>query len=263
MDLVPIITGPLGDGIQTVDARNLHGYLDVGRVFAAWIQERIEQFDFVEGQDFVVISEMGNNPQGGRPTKEYAITLEMAKELSMVERTEKGREARKYFIECERRLRAVPKPVALSRLDILQMALESEQGRIKAEAEVLALTTVVEQQKPAVEFMIDYVAATGLKGFRQVAKLLGVKENVFRPFLTDNQIMYRLGGSWAAYQAHLDAGRFVPKAGVSRTTGHAFEDHLFTPNGIAWIAELLSKRLPQALTRRPFAGDAPSAGAIH
>ncbi len=89
--------------VQTVNARELHRFLEVGKVFAAWISERIQQYGFIETVDFAVYSETGNNPQGGRPTKEYVITLDMAKELAMVERNEKGKQARQYFIECERR----------------------------------------------------------------------------------------------------------------------------------------------------------------
>ncbi|SCX57616.1 anti-repressor protein [Nitrosospira sp. Nsp1] len=73
-------------------------------MFAAWIQERIALYGFVENQDFVVVSDSGNNPKGGRPSRDYHITLDMAKELAMVERNEKGKQARQYFIECERRL---------------------------------------------------------------------------------------------------------------------------------------------------------------
>lgn len=94
------------DALPTVNARDLHAFLGVGKVFRAWIQERIVLFGFIENQDFVVSSEIGRNPKGGRPSKEYRLTLDMAKELSMVERTAKGREARKYFIACEKKLYA-------------------------------------------------------------------------------------------------------------------------------------------------------------
>jgi phage anti-repressor protein len=70
------------------------------------MKDRIEQFDFVENQDFVTYS---GNTEKGRPSKEYALSLDMAKELSMVERTAKGKQARQYFIECERRAKA-PQP---------------------------------------------------------------------------------------------------------------------------------------------------------
>jgi phage anti-repressor protein len=93
---------------QTVSARELHAFLGVGKVFAAWIQERITQYGFVAGSDFEVFSDSGNNLSVGRPIKEYAITLDMAKELAMVERNESGKQARRYFIECERRAKTSP-----------------------------------------------------------------------------------------------------------------------------------------------------------
>ena len=122
--LLPMTIG--GERIQTVNARDLHAFMDVGRQFAAWLPDRIDQYGFVDGVDYVVFSETGKNPsdalpnfgetsrtdrfpgseskgRGGRPTKEYAISLDMAKELAMVERNEKGRAVRRYFIQCEKR----------------------------------------------------------------------------------------------------------------------------------------------------------------
>ena len=66
----------------------------------------------------------------------------------------------------------------------------------------------IEAQKPAVLFVEHYVHSTGNMGFRQVAKLLRIKENDFRAFLQDNQIMYKLGQEWVAYAPHIAAGRF-------------------------------------------------------
>ncbi|MBF0488409.1 MAG: antA/AntB antirepressor family protein [Nitrospirae bacterium] len=104
--LIPIGQSTInGETKQTVNLRKLHEFLGVGKVFRAWITERIEQYDFLENKDFVVSSETGLNPNGGRPSKEYYGTLDMAKELSMVERNAKGKQARQYFIECERRLK--------------------------------------------------------------------------------------------------------------------------------------------------------------
>lgn len=91
--------------VQTVNARELHAFLEVGDHFRNWIRNRIEEYDFVENQDYISFAENPAKPQGGRPSKEYAITLDMAKELSMVERNDKGRQARKYFIECEKQLK--------------------------------------------------------------------------------------------------------------------------------------------------------------
>jgi phage antirepressor YoqD-like protein len=90
---------------------------------------------------------------------------------------------------------------------------------------------------PKVEFVDRYVESTGLKGFRQTAKLLGANEARFREFLMDKKIMYRMGGEWQAYQPHIDAGRFDVKTGTS-DSGHAFNQAKFTPKGVNWVAGL-------------------------
>lgn len=93
-----------GDQIMAINARDLHAYLGIGKEFAAWIRGRIDRYGFIEGQDFEVFSQSGENSKVGRPAKEYLISTEMAKQLAMVERTELGKIVRRYFIECERRL---------------------------------------------------------------------------------------------------------------------------------------------------------------
>ena len=96
---------------------------------------------------------------------------------------------------------------------------------------------------PAVEFVDRYVDSTGLKGFRQVCKLIGANENTFRTFLDDKGIMYKLGSEWVPYAQHLTAGRFVVKAGTSDISGHAFNSAKFTPRGVQWVAGEFAKYL--------------------
>ncbi|MFS1584025.1 MAG: antA/AntB antirepressor family protein [Candidatus Arsenophonus phytopathogenicus] len=104
-NLINIETKNINDElIQTVNARDLHQFLEVGKDFSNWIKDRIKQYGFVENIDYIVFANSGENPFGGRPAKEYHISLDMAKELSMVERNEKGKQARQYFIECERQI---------------------------------------------------------------------------------------------------------------------------------------------------------------
>lgn len=89
---------------------------------------------------------------------------------------------------------------------------------------------------PARAFVERYVDSTGTKGFRQVCKLLKANENEFREFLSDQKIMYKLGGEWVPFAEHMEAGRFVVRAGTSETSGHAFNSARFTPKGVTWIA---------------------------
>lgn len=109
----------------------------------------------------------------------------------------------------------------------------------EVEAKQVALLQL-EAAKPALEFVDKYVDSTGLKGFRQVAKLLNIKEPDLRAFLDDKQIMYKLSGEWVPYACHIDAGRFAVKAGTA-DNGHAFNSAKFTPKGIKWLAGEIAK----------------------
>ena len=109
LNLIPVFNGSIqNQPVQLCNARDLHSFLEVGKVFGAWIQDRINEYGFIQDEDYFVITERTN----GRPRKEYHITLDMGKELGMVERNERGRQIRKYFIECERRA-SQPKQIAL------------------------------------------------------------------------------------------------------------------------------------------------------
>lgn len=112
-DLIPTFHSIL-DGIEQplVDARTLHAFLEVGRDFSNWIKARIFDYEFVEDKDFMVSAQFGGNTENkdistnGRPSTNYSLSLDMAKELAMVERSERGRQVRRYFIALEKRVLA-------------------------------------------------------------------------------------------------------------------------------------------------------------
>ena len=93
--------------MNAVNARELWGKLDVKTRFNDWIANRIEKYDFVENQDFITLTE--NLVSGGKQTN-YFISLDMAKELSMVENNAQGKIARRYFIECEKKMNGIMNP---------------------------------------------------------------------------------------------------------------------------------------------------------
>jgi phage anti-repressor protein len=115
--LLPVLPRQVGeDEVNAVNARDLHRFLGVGKQIGNWIVDRIQQFGFTENKDFEVFPEPGKNLQGRRPTKDYALTLEMAKELAMAERTPRGKQARLYFIEVEKQWRAAAPALKQERL---------------------------------------------------------------------------------------------------------------------------------------------------
>ena len=89
------------DEVQAVDARELHEFLESKSPFSTWIANRIRQGDFTEDTDFSTINNYLYNP----PLKEYNLSIDMAKNISILEKTAKGRQVRQYFIGCERRLK--------------------------------------------------------------------------------------------------------------------------------------------------------------
>lgn len=96
-----------GDNLL-VDARLLHNQLGAKSIFATWIKRRIEEFAFEEGKDFFPNLEKSKT----KPITEYHLTLDMAKELAMLERNEVGRAMRRYFIAMEKKAKggALPLP---------------------------------------------------------------------------------------------------------------------------------------------------------
>ncbi|EPD4352074.1 antA/AntB antirepressor family protein [Campylobacter coli] len=91
----------IGAEINSANAREIFQFLNSEQEYANWIKNRISHYNFIENQDYII--ELVYTK--GRPRKEYYVTLDMAKELCMVENNKKGRQARRYFIECEKRLK--------------------------------------------------------------------------------------------------------------------------------------------------------------
>ena len=125
-------------GSQVVSAKELHAYVQVPTKFADWIKRMLE-YGFIEGEDYqIVFLKNEKNPSNGRPSIDYALTLDCGKEIAMLQRTEKGKEARLYFIECERKLKQTP---ALSQIEVLLQSVQMLARQEKEIAEVRALQT--------------------------------------------------------------------------------------------------------------------------
>ncbi|WP_215844000.1 antA/AntB antirepressor family protein [Acidithiobacillus montserratensis] len=210
-EIIPVSTQQIGENTaHTVNARDLHAFLEVGKDFSTWIQDRIRQFEFVKNQDFIIFPEIGENSKVGRPSKEYALTLDMAKELSMVERTTKGKEARQYFIECERRLR---EPATGSRMVAMAEGIhhaltDPDSLRIlllKYTERVLALEASMQEQAPKVAFHDAVCEAINGQTVQEIAKVLGMGPNRMFQTLREDGLLMRNN---LPYQQYIDAGYF-------------------------------------------------------
>lgn len=121
MELIKIKTNENGE--QLVSGRELHEFLEVTTPYTQWF-DRMKEYGFTENVDFIGLSQKSEKPQGGRPTIDHAMTLDMAKEISMIQRTEKGKQARQYFIDVEKQYKETQKRLPNTREAIQQLLLQ-------------------------------------------------------------------------------------------------------------------------------------------
>jgi len=142
-DIIPIFTSNFNNSqINSIDARKLHEFLKLKKDFSNWIKNRLK--DFIENDDYIRFAQ---KVEANNATKiEYIITIDVAKHISMIERNAKGREIRQYFIDYEKQVNNQIQPQQLSRLEILQMAIESEK-------KVLELENTVKEKDVKIEVL--------------------------------------------------------------------------------------------------------------
>ena len=219
-----------GNVVETVNARELHAVLEVKSRFNDWINNRIEEYEFIENQDFVTFTK---NLVKGRPSIEYYVPLDMAKELSMVKKKKKGRQARKYFIECEKKLREVVSVKAKYQLGIINANTEIDRMVALSQYEigyVKPLEKKVEEQAPKADYFDKLVDRNLLTNFRDTAKEFKVGQKFFINFLLDNKYIFRdKKNKLKPYQNHIDSGLFELKEFVRGE--HADVQTLITPKG--------------------------------
>lgn len=135
------------NGKKAVNARALHVFLESKQKFTDWIKNRIEKCDLIENVDYVTASENYETANGGYSTRtEYALTIQSAKEISMVEGNEKGKQARRYFIACEEEFNKPLSPSELI-LKLAQVNVENERKIKELEYKQLKLESTIEEIK--------------------------------------------------------------------------------------------------------------------
>ena len=218
---------------KTVNARDLHSFLESKQDFSTWIKNRIAKYDFIENQDFIKVHKKMELSATGQNAIEYHITLDMAKELSMVENNEQGRLARRYFIECEKKLREVVSVKAKYQLGIINANTETDRMVALNEYEigyVKPLEKKVEEQAPKADYFDKLVDRNLLTNFRDTAKEFKVGQKFFISFLLDNKYIFRdKKNKLKPYQNHIDSGLFELKEFVRGE--HTDVQTLITPKG--------------------------------
>ena len=203
-----------------VSARELHEFLEVKTAYKDWFP-RMCEYGFTEGEDFCSFL---SESTGGRPAQDAQLTIDMAKEICMLQRNEKGKQARQYFIKLEKDWNSPEK--------VMARALHIADEKIKllsAQNSVLTVQNTIMQPKAA--YFDELVSRNLLTSFRETTKQLEIKEKEFIRFLMDKKYIYRDKKGKLMPYAEKNNGLFEMKESFNEKTQWSGTQTLITPKG--------------------------------
>ena len=203
-----------------VSARELHEFLEVKTAYKDWFP-RMCEYGFTEGEDFCSFL---SESTGGRPAQDAQLTIDMAKEICMLQRNEKGKQARQYFIKLEKDWNSPEK--------VMARALHIADEKIKllsTQNSVLTVQNTIMQPKAA--YFDELVSRNLLTSFRETAKQLEIKEKEFIRFLMDKKYIYRDEKGKLMPYAEKNNGLFEMKESFNEKTQWSGTQTLITPKG--------------------------------
>lgn len=179
------------NGQSVVSARELHSFLEVKERFSNWCK-RVFHYGFIENQDYVGCKVF--NTLANQELQDYALTLDTAKEISMLQRSDKGKEARQYFIECEKRL--ANRSIKQSGDAIILQAVNLLQERVKLQEEQLVALT------PKADFADRVVGSKSTFPITVIAKELGMTAIALNRYLHEQGIQFKIDDCWVLYKKY-------------------------------------------------------------
>ena len=212
----------------TVSGRELHEALEVKTAYKDWFP-RMCEYGFTEGEDFNPLKNeqvrTEGNRQVSRELTDHQLKIPMAKEICMLQRSEKGKQFRQYFIRVEE---AWNSPEM-----IMKRALEIANEKVKAlQVSVSQLTVDKQIMQPKADYFDELVDRNLLTGIRETAKELKVKQNTFVNFLLDKKYLYRdKKGKLMPYAKPMENGLFEVKEFSNEKTGFSSTQVFITPKG--------------------------------
>jgi hypothetical protein plarl_12311 len=190
-------------GNQAVSARDLHKFLEITERFSSWF-ERMLQYGFVENIDYQGCEFF--NALANQTLTDYALTLDCAKEISMIQRSKKGKEAREYFIECEKQLRSGKFALPTTYKEALQSLLIEVEAKERLQAQNELQAKELEKQAPKVAYYDEVLTSQSTYNANQIAKELGMSAVTLNKKLHELKVQYKQGGQWLLYHPHQNKG---------------------------------------------------------
>lgn len=219
---------------NTVNARDLHSLLQSKQDFSTWIKKRIEDYGFRENKDYLRFHKKmeANNAT----IIEYSLAIDMAKELCMIEKNDFGKQARQYFLECERKALEIKQP---------QTALEWAKAFIESETKRLNLENKVKQMEPAQKYIDELCEVGQLWSIGEVAKKLGIGQNKLFSKLRGMDILISTSSQFnLPYQRYINQGYFqVKEKKTGKIESPYYSQTYVTSKGVAWLHKIITGQL--------------------
>lgn len=211
----------------TVLGRDLHAFLEVETPYHKWFP-RMCEYGFVENADYATVDKNVLRVDGSKMPQtqhDHQLTIPMAKEIAMLQRTERGKMARQYFLRIEEQWN-MPEAVMARALKLAEKHLE-ELKHLNYE-----LAVKNEIMEPKADYFDELVERNLLTNFRETAKELKVKPKTFVSFLLEKKYIYRdKKGRLLPFQKYADSGLFEVKECFSQKTEWSGTQTLVTPKG--------------------------------
>lgn len=225
----------------TVSARDLHEGLGIETPFKKWI-DRMCEYGFEANKDFWTKMSESN---GGRPATEYDITVDMAKQICMLQRTEKGKQYRQYFLDLEKAWNT-PEQVMARALRIANATVDSLKERCKfLGGQVVEQQKVIEKLEPKASYYDLVLQCKDLIATTIIAKDYGMSASGFNKMLKDFGIQYKQGDTWVLYSKYQGYGYLQTKThNYADTDGvqHAKQHSYWTQKGRLFLYEMLKQK---------------------
>ena len=220
----------------TVSGRELYAFLDVNTPYKQWF-DRMAEYGFDEGKDYCTILCDRSDGLAGKPRTDHQLTIPMAKEIAMIQRNERGKIARQYFIKIEEQWNS---PDA-----IMQRALLIANARVKALQETVAIQTQqIAEMQPKVSYYDVVLQTPDALPISVIAKDYGWSAQKMNQELRSRRIQYQQGRIWLLYQEYAEQGYTVTKTSITEDangTSHSHVHTYWTQKGRLFIYDLLKK----------------------
>ena len=193
----------------TVLGRELHEHLEVDSNYTTWF-DRMTEYGFTQGTDFIPKAEEST---GGRPKQDHQLTIEMAKEICMLQRSEKGKQARQYFIQLETAWNT-PEMVMSRALKMAETTIKGLSTTVKIQDQLIG------ELKPKADYTDRILQNKGLVSITQIAKDYGLSGYEMNKLLHSLKVQYKQGSQWLLYSTYHELGYTHSKTiDITRTNG--------------------------------------------